>query len=379
MAERFEFLETDSAEIHNSILDFVMDEVDEPLYPGDERRMFMEAVILVLVQVYNNMNDTAKQKMLQYARGYVLDALGEQKNTKRLEASPASDTFRFTLSAAQSVNTIIPEGTRITPDGEIYFATTAAAVLQAGSLYVDVHAECMTAGEEYNGLPAGSVNVLVDLIPYVAAVENLNGTSGGDDGEPYPWEDGGAGDERYRERIQLASGSYSVAATESSIRYFALSADPDIIDVSVDSPEGNQINIYPLMKGGAVPTEDDLKKIQAVFDDDVRLMTDVITVKAPTQKTYDITLKYYCTLDNEAQAAETVEAAGGALDLYKEWQCGALGRDINPDYLKKLILAPADGTSAVDRVDITAPVFASLDDDEVAKFSGQITVTHGRS
>ena len=36
MAERFEFLETDSAEIHNSILDFVLDEGDEPLYPGDE-------------------------------------------------------------------------------------------------------------------------------------------------------------------------------------------------------------------------------------------------------------------------------------------------------------------------------------------------------
>ena len=90
MAERFDFLETDSKTIYDSVLDFVMDEVDEPLYPGDERRMFMEAVILVLVQVYNNMNDTAKQKMLQYARGHVLDALGEQKNTKRLEASPAS-------------------------------------------------------------------------------------------------------------------------------------------------------------------------------------------------------------------------------------------------------------------------------------------------
>lgn len=379
MAERFDFLETDSKEIHDSILDFVMDKVDEPLYPGDERRMFAEAVILVLVQVYSNMNDVAKQKMLQYARGYVLDAIGEQKNTKRLEASAASDTFRFALSAVRNVNTVIPEGTRITPDGEIYFATTAAAVLQAGTLHVDVEAECMTAGEEYNGLAAGSVNVLVDLIPYIASVENLNGTSGGDDGEPYPWEDGGDGDERYRERIHLASGSYSVAATESSIRYFALSADPDVIDVSVDSPGGNQIYIYPLMKGGDIPSEDDLEKIQAVYGDDVRLMTDVITVKAPTQKAYDIELKYYCTLDNEAQAAETVEAAGGAIELYEEWQCGALGRDINPDYLKKLILAPADGTSAVDRVDIIAPVFTNIESNEVAKFSGKITVSHGRS
>ena len=379
MAERFDFLETDSKEIYDSILDFVMDEVDEPLYPGDERRLFLEAIILVVVQLYNNANDAAKQKTLQYARGYVLDALGENKNTKRLAPAAATDIFRFKVSAVQSSNIIIPEGTRITPDGEIYFATTAATVLQAGELYVDVQAECTTAGEAYNNLPAGSVNILVDLIPYISSAENLNGTSGGDDGEPYPWEDGGSGDNRYRERIRLASGAYSVAATESSIKYFALSADPDIIDVSVYSPSANVIYVYPLMKGGAVPTESDISKIQKVFGDDVRLMTDTITVKAPTQKSYDITLKYYCTLDNEAQAAKTVEAAGGAIDQYKEWQCGALGRDINPDYLKKLILAPADGSTAVDRVDITKPVFTAIDDDEVAKFSGTITVTHGRS
>lgn len=378
MAERFDFLETDSKEIHDSILDFVMDEVDEPLYPGDERRMFAEAVILVLVQVYNSMNDTAKQKTLQYARGYVLDAIGEQKNTKRLKATAATDMFRFSLSAAQTTNTIIPEGTRITPDGEIYFTTSAAAVLQAGSLYVDVEAKCMTVGEEYNGLAAGTVNVLVDLIPYIASVENLNGTSGGDDGEPYPWEDGGAGDERYRERIRIAPYPYSVAATESSIRYFALSADPDVIDVAVYSPGGNQIYVYPLMKDGVVPTEDDLEKIQAVFGDDVRLMTDVITVKAPTQKMYDIELKYYYAAANEAQAIKTVEGTGGAIELYKEWQAGALGRAINPDYLRKLILAPADGTSAVDRVEITAPAFETIAASEFAKCSGKIIVTHDR-
>ena len=105
-------------------------------------------------------------------------------------------------------------------------------------------------------------------------------------------------------------------------------------------------------------------------------MTDVVTVKAPTQESYGIEIKYYCTLDNEAQAVQTVEADGGAIDLYNEWQTAALGRDINPDQLRKFILAPADGTAAVDRVEVVAPIFKSLTKKEVARFNGTIIVSH---
>lgn len=376
MAEKYDFVTTDAQSIYNSVIDSLMDEVNEPLYPGDERRIFAEALVMVLVSVYNDLNDAAQQRTLRHARGYVLDAIGEMRNTNRLKPSAASDMFRFSVAAAQSSNIVIPKGTRITPDGSVYFATDAAAVLQAGDLYVDVRATCTTNGEEYNGLAAGQVNVIVDLIPYIATVSNLNGTGGGDNGEPYPWEDDGTGDDRYRERIKLATAAYSVAGPAAAYRYFALSANPNIIDVEIDSPSGNVIDIYALMKGGKIPTAKEIAEIQAAFPDDVRPMTDVVTVKAPTQETYSINIKYYCTLENEARAVQTVEAGGGAIELFNEWQTGALGRDINPDYLRKLILAPADGTSAVDRVEVTAPVFTSLSKKKVAKFSGAVTVSH---
>ena len=376
MAEKYDFVATDTQSIYNTVLDSLMDAVNEPLYPGDERRIFAEALIMVLVSVYNDMNDTAQQRVLKNARGYVLDAIGEMRNTPRLEPSAAYDTFRFSVSAAQASNIVIPAGTRITPDGEVYFATQAAAVLQAGDLHVDVLAVCVTPGADYNGLAEGAVNVLVDLIPYITAVSNLNGTSGGDNGEPYPWEDDGSGDNRYRERIRLAPSTYSVAGPAAAYKYFALSASPNIIDVEVDSPEGNHIDIYPLMAGGEVPTENEIKVIQAAFPDDVRPMTDVVTVKAPTQESYGIEIKYYCTIDNEAQAVQTVEADGGAIDLYNEWQIAALGRDINPDQLRKFILAPADGTAAVDRVEIVSPVLKSMTKKQVAKFNGTVTVSH---
>lgn len=376
MAEKYDFVTTDTQSIYNSVLDNIMDEVNEPLYPGDERRIFAEALIMVLVAVYNDLNDAAQQRTLRHARGYVLDAIGEMRNTERLEPSAANDIFRFSVSAAQPNNIIIPAGTRITPDGSVYFATEAAAVLQAGNLYVDVKAVCMAAGEEYNGLGVGKVNVLVDLIPYISTVTNLNGTSGGDNGEPYPWEDDGTGDNRYRERIKLAPSTYSVAGPEAAYKYFALSASPNIIDVEIDSPGANKIDIYALMENGEIPTEKDLETIQAAFPDDVRPMTDIVTVKAPSQVEYGIEIKYYCTLDNETQAVQTVEADGGAVDLFNEWQTAALGRDINPDHLRKLILAPADGTAAVDRVEVKSPTFQSLTKKQVAKFNGTITISH---
>lgn len=372
MAEKFDFVQTDAAQIYTTVMNWLMDSVNEPLYPGDERRIYGEALIFVLVNVYNEMNDTAKQRTLQYARGYVLDALGERVGAVRLQPSPAYDTFRFTLSAAQAQNIIIPAGTRITPDGNVYFVTDETAIIQAGQTFVDVLAVCTTTGTDYNDMPAGTIKTLVDLIPYIATVSNLNGTTGGDDGEPYTTE----GDDRFRERIRLAPSSFSVAGPLAAYRYYALSADPDIIDVNISSPTANNIVIVPLMEGGTIPDEDTIQKVKDVFADDIRPMTDIVTVKAPEQVTYDINIKYYCTLDNEADAITIVEGEGGALEQYQAWQCGALGRDINPDQLKKFILAPKNGSEAVERVDIVSPVFTELDVDKVAKFSGTLTVSH---
>lgn len=372
MAQEFDFVQTDAAQIYATVMNWLMDSVNEPLYPGDERRIYGEALIFVLVNVYNEMNDTAKQRTLQYARGYVLDALGERVGAVRLQPSPAYDTFRFTLSAAQTQNIIIPAGTRITPDGSVYFATDETAIIQAGQTFVDVLAVCTTTGTDYNDMPVGTIKTLVDLIPYIATVSNLNGTTGGDDGEPYTTE----GDDRFRERIRLAPSSFSVAGPLAAYRYYALSADPDIIDVNISSPTANNIVIVPLMEGGTIPDEDTIQKVKDVFADDIRPMTDIVTVKAPEQVTYDINIKYYCTLDNEAEAITIVEGEGGALEQYQAWQCGALGRDINPDQLKKFILAPKNGSEAVERVDIVSPVFTELDVDKVAKFSGTLTVSH---
>ncbi len=375
MAETFDFMETDAAQIYTAVIGGLMENVGEPLYPGDERRIFGDALVAVLVAMYSEFNDKMQQRTLQYARGQVLDALGERYGVSRAEPAHATAVFRFSVEASRSENIIISAGTKITTDGSVYFATDETVVLQAGSTYVDVQGTCTEGGSAYNGFTAGTIATLVDLIPYITSAENTTISSGGDDGEPYT-EDG---DNRFRERIRLAPSTLSTAGPESGYRYFALTADPDIIDVAIDSPSANVIDIYPLMTGGAVPDEETLQKVEAVCSAaNVRPMTDQVTAKAPTQVSYDIQVKYYCTKDNEADTIRAIEGEGGAIAQYNAWQTGALDRDINPDQLRKLILCPDWDSSLVgaDRVEITQPVFTPISKSQVAKFSGSLTVTH---
>ena len=168
--EDFNIFETDASTIHKELVDGLQQALEEPLYPGDERRIFADALALVLVAIASKGNDQAKQRHLRYARGTVLDAFGEAFGTYRLEPARAKTVLRFSLQEARNSSLLIPEGTKATADSEIYFATTAAAVIPRGSLFVDVVAECTLGGSSYNGYAKGTINVLVDAVPYISTV-----------------------------------------------------------------------------------------------------------------------------------------------------------------------------------------------------------------
>lgn len=373
MADNFDFVEVDSAKLYTSIIGSLMDSCDEALYPGDERRIFGEGIVALFVSMFNLFNDKAKQRTLRYARGNVLDAIGDRYNISRLTPANASATFRFTVSEAQQENIVIPAGTRITSDGRAYFATQEVAVLPAWSESVDILAVCTTGGGDYNGYAIGTISTLVDLIPYIEKAENITTTTGGDDGEPYTEE----GDEKYRERIRLSPATQSTAGPESAYRYFVLSSDPSIIDVAIECPEDepNVVNLYPLMVGGALPSGEVLQKVLDTLSDDVRPMTDKVNALSPAAVEYQVEIKYYCTKEDEAATIEAIEGEGGAIDQYNEWQTAALARDINPDQLRRFILAPNNGTGAM-RVDVVKPSFKELTKAQVAKLSGAPIVSH---
>lgn len=370
----FDFVNTDSAQIYTAVIGALMEHCNEALYPGDERRIFGEAIVQVFVSLFSEFNDKMKQKSLQYARGNVLDAIGDRYGVSRVAPASASATFRFFASAAQDVNIVIPAGTRITSDGSVYFATQETAVIPVGGTQIDLIGVCITGGSAYNGFIPGSISNLVDLIPYVSNVYNTTETAGGDDGEPYTVE----GDDRYRERIRLAPSILSTAGPESAYRFFALSADPGIVDVAIDCPEDapNTVNLYPLMSGGALPDAETLEKVLAACSaDDVRPMTDHVVALAPTAVPYEIEIKYYCSQEDEAETIQAIEGAGGSIEKYNEWQTAALGRTINPDQLRRFVLVPPNGPGAL-RVDVVKPSLAILTKSQVAQLTGTPVITH---
>lgn len=241
------FLETDSSRIYDNLITALEESVGEPLYPGDERRIFGDALVALFVSIYNEANNACKQKMLQYASGEVLDAIGARYNCIRITPTKAKTVLRFSVNTALNGNIIISAGTRVTPDNEIYFETTENVVLQAGKTSVTVDAIACGTGANYNGYEPGMLNQLVDLVPYIDEVTNTIKTYDGDDGEPYPDVDGGVGDDSYRERIYLAPTALSVAGPHNAYKYHALSADSSIADVAVISeiePKAKTLNVY---------------------------------------------------------------------------------------------------------------------------------------
>lgn len=124
------------------------------------------------------------------------------------------------------------------------------------------------------------------------------------------------------------------------------------------------------------PSDDVIKAVQDTCNaTNIRPLNDKLTVAGPERITYDIELKYYVTAETEQAAVTTIEGIGGALDQYNEWQQLKIGRDINPDKLRGLCLAPSSGTGAL-RMEITAPMFTELTERQLAKFSGTLRVSH---
>ena len=121
-----------------------------------------------------------------------------------------------------------------------------------------------------------------------------------------------------------------------------------------------------------IPSDEILQKVYDICTaDDIKPLTDYVTVEAPRTESYGIELKYYTTQQNESAVVQAVEGTGGAIEQYISWQSEQFARDINPDYLKMLCL-----NAGADRVDIISPVYTEIGRTTVSKFNGTKSVSH---
>ncbi len=331
------------------------------LLEADPRRKLLQAMVALLTQQRVNIDYTAKQNLLAYASGSALDHMGTFTDTGRLPAEPAKTTMRYRLSTPTQQT--ITAGTRVTAGDGLFFATTKDVLIAGGQTTADVEAVCMVDGEIGNGYLPGQLTILVDPIQWVQSVENITTSEGGADQES---------DDAYAERIRQAPESFSVAGPGDAYAYWAKTASPLIVDVSVDSPMPACVEIRPLLQNGAIPGAELLQAVYAICNDrKVRPLTDRVQVLAPEVVQYDIELTYWINTADSSMAAAIQSNVQRAVTEYQTWQRSKLGRSIDPSELIARIK-----NAGAKRVTVTAPTYQALEKYQVA-LSGATTAAYG--
>ena len=367
--EDITFAEKSGEEIESAIISTYESLTDRTLAKGDPIRLFLETIVLIIVQQRSYIDYAAKQNLLAYAQGDYLDHIGALFGVTRLAASNALTTLRFILSEPQTSAIVIPEGTRASPGGgTILFATTETVEIPAGETEITVTAECTHSGTQGNGYVAGQIKMLVDPFPFEMGIENITESHGGSDIES---------DENFRERIQIAPESFSVAGSAGAYKYFARTAHQDIIDVGMpdmyeEDFEPGHVDLYILMKDGTLPSDEVLGKVLEICNaDDVRPLTDYVTASAPEIVNFDLNVKYFIDRANATQSTQIQAAVENAIQTWVTWQRSKLGRDLNPSELNHRIIA-----AGAKRAEIISPVFRTVKYKELAIPSSQ-TITFG--
>lgn len=334
------------------------------LQPADESSLILNACAVYMFQGFQFVQRAGEQNMLGMSYGNALDQLGALAGVTRKDAQAAVCTLKFTLSEKRTSVTSIPQGTMASASGQVYFATTEYAEIPAGQLSVEVPAACTVTGEVGNGYAVGTITTMIDRIGYVESVTNVNSTAGGADIES---------DESLADKIFLAPSGFSVAGPTDAYAYFCKAHNSQIDDVYVDSPTPGSVVVYITMEGSKLPEEAVIEDLEEYLkDDQVRPLTDNVSVSAPQTVDYSVSVKYWINRSSAGQAASLQEDIEAAVQSYIEWQQAKIGRDINPDQLIQMMVA-----AGAKRVEITAPAFKSIQKTQIPAITDETTVTYG--
>ena len=352
------FLNADAEYITSNLISDFQEYTKETLYPADERRIMLQGLGYVLAVFMNHINETGKSNLVRFAKGNELDEIAKIYHATRLEPSYATTVIKFTLSTTPKNDVIIEKGTRVTADGNIFFATDEDILFSASNSETvkEVSATATVTGSEANGFAIGQINNLVDGNIYVASVTNTTESTGGSDIES---------DEDFRERLMTSPFSLSVAGPKNAYKAIAMSSSNDIQDVSVYRPSAGCVEIAVLKKGGVIPSAEDdcISKIyNACNDVNARPPTDNLTVVPCTSVDIEINVEYY-TSNNDISKCSDIE---NSINDYIEWQQSTIGRDINPDYIRKVMIS-----AGASMVNVISPTYIKLENNQVAQVTSK--------
>ncbi|WP_320728274.1 baseplate assembly protein [Enterobacter ludwigii] len=127
-------------------------------------------------------------------------------------------------------------------------------------------------------------------------------------------------DDAFRERIQLSWSQLNTAGARNAYRFHARSADENVLDADAYGPEDHgrpgEVDVYVLSRQGNGTADDALLgKVSAQLNaDDIRPLTDFVTVKSAVIREYTVTAEL--EIPDGPDAGEVLEHAKNILSSY---------------------------------------------------------------
>jgi len=372
-------LETTYAEILGELKQKYQTATGKTLYPSDDVTFLLEIIAYQRILMEYAFLHESRQNLLAFATGNRLDHIGAMFGLQRLQPTHATASFQLSF-VPRTTSITVPQGFQVAKD-DIVFETSFAHTITTDQASIQVPMQCTQAGIIGNGYVAGEVSQIVQPFTAMSAAQNVTITAGGADTES---------DDHFRNRIQLFPEALSAAGPENAYIFLTQSCHPDIIDVAVTTPtislvdlveqvDGylntgtpaaeialylrpqmpGTVNIYPLLKGGQLPTTEMIVDIQNQIDtSNKKPLCDIVNVQQPESVPFDINIQIQAP-DTKLHTQIQNEATSRMNDICAQWK-SKLGQDIIPEVL----LAACQNVPGAYRTTVNSPDFQTLEDSQ---------------
>lgn len=315
---KIQFVHEDANQIIAESKQYYEKLLNRQVAPADIEMLLINGLAYREMLIRSGINETARQSLVSFSRGAALEYLGELVGVSRLPASGALCTIQFQLVSGHNGITVPGELRVQSMDGQVIFQTVESKMIAAGTNTASLLCVCTTPGAIGNGYAINTINIILDPQAFISTAMNTDTTTGGADEET---------DDELRERIKLAPASFSVAGPIDAYKFFAKSAHSSIVDVAVTSPVPGQVNIYPLLDGGVLPSQEILDAVQVICNaDKIRPLTDTVITEEPV--TTDYTIEVELTLLTTAVNQQVVNDVTAVLTSFKDSRKNRLGLDV---------------------------------------------------
>lgn len=316
------YLTYEPDEIWNEMITAYVEAGGDVLYPGDEKEMLLRGVQAIITQVFAGVDAALRMDTLRYAAGEYLDIYGEKRNCTRIPAQAAQSKVKITFKATGTARTIA-SGSALTANGEKMYLLEEDVQQTGYEQEIIAGIVCQQTGNTGNGLLAGTQMQFMVPNPAITSVFVTESASGGQDEED---------DDTYRDRIREYGLINTTTGPENQYESAAMNVTSEIVDAKALNLGAGKVGVY-LILASETGADAILESVASALNaQNVRPLTDTVTVQKSKEKAYTLKVQYA-----QATGNNITSALASAVKEYQAWQDETIGQPFNPDKLMAML------------------------------------------